>query len=214
METSAKGRGLYINPLTDFGFKKVFGDGEVMRAFLNDLLEPASEMNFRLDGLAPRTRRTVKLKVEETGEVFTETTRAYLQELPDYVGAPPESCTTKAGERLYNNANVSTMDTRDIPCGDRQPAMKRMFDIAEVANMTPAEAESYDISFGSWLSSRDSYDTAQRKGVEYGLAKGKAEAQTGVITHMLQHGVGADEIEKATGIAREVIEEVKRKTTC
>lgn len=214
METSAKGRGLYTNPLTDFGFKKIFGDGEVMRSFLNDLLEPASEMNFRLDGLAPRTRRTVKLKVEETGEVFTETTRAYLLELPDYVGASPESCTTKADEWLYNIANMSTMDTREIPFSDRQPAMKRMFDIAEVANMTPSEAESYDISFESWLSSRDSYDTAQRKGVEYGMAKGKAEALTGVITHMLQHGVGADEIEKTTGIAREVIEEVKRKTTC
>ncbi len=193
-ETSAKGRGLYINPLTDFGLKKIFGNGEVMRAFLNDLLEPASEMNFRLDGLAPRTRRTVKLKVKETGEVFTETTRTCLLELPDYVGAPPESCTTKADEWLYNIANMSTMDTRKIPCGDRQPAMKRMFDIAEVANMTPAEAGSYDIGFGSWLSSRDSCDTAQRKGVEYGLAKGKAEA--------------------LTGIAREVIEEVKRKTTC
>lgn len=173
METSAKGRGLYTNPLTDFGFKKIFGDGEVMRSFLNDLLE-----------------------------------------LPDYVGASPESCTTKADEWLYNIANMSTMDTREIPFSDRQPAMKRMFDIAEVANMTPSEAESYDISFESWLSSRDSYDTAQRKGVEYGMAKGKAEALTGVITHMLQHGVGADEIEKTTGIAREVIEEVKRKTTC
>ena len=34
--------GLYINPLTDYGFKKVFGDEEIMREFLNDLLEPQS----------------------------------------------------------------------------------------------------------------------------------------------------------------------------
>lgn len=177
METSAKGRGLYINPLTDLGLKKVFGDGEVMRAFLNDLPE-----------------------------------RARLR-----AGAPSGSCATKSDEWLYNIANMSTMDTREIPFSDRQPAMKRMFGIAEVADMTPAEAGSYDIGFGSWLSSRDSCDTAQRKGmekgVEYGLAKGKAEAQTGVITRMPRHGVGADEIEKTTGIAREVIEEVKRKTT-
>ena len=32
----------YINPLTDYGFKKVFGDEEVMTAFLTDLLEPKS----------------------------------------------------------------------------------------------------------------------------------------------------------------------------
>ncbi len=34
--------GLYINPLTDYGFKMVFGDEEIMREFLNDLLKPAS----------------------------------------------------------------------------------------------------------------------------------------------------------------------------
>lgn len=32
----------YINPLTDFGFKKIFGNEDVMIAFLNDLLEPQS----------------------------------------------------------------------------------------------------------------------------------------------------------------------------
>lgn len=32
----------YINPMTDFGFKKVFGDEAVMTAFLTDLLKPAS----------------------------------------------------------------------------------------------------------------------------------------------------------------------------
>lgn len=105
---------------------------------------------------------------------------------------------------------MSTMNTREIPLSDRQPAMKRMFDIAEVANMPPAEAGRYDISFESWLSSRDSYDTAQKKGTE----KGKTEALAGVVAYMLQRGVGADEIEKTTGIAREVIEEVKKKSIC
>jgi len=32
----------YINPLTDFGFKKIFGDKEIMTAFLTDLLQPSS----------------------------------------------------------------------------------------------------------------------------------------------------------------------------
>lgn len=327
METSTKSQGLYINPLTDYGFKRIFGDREVMRAFLNDLLEPESEivsveplnsempaeikgirgvtcdvrcktdsgmefivemqntpqtevasrilyylsrafssqrspgldmklvdgrpvkvkwdyklrpvyciffMNFHLDGFSPRRTRTVKLKVEETGEVFTDTTRIYLLELPDYVGADTDSCGTKADEWLYNIANMSAMNTREIPFSDRQPAMKRMFTIAEVANMSPAEAESYNISYLSWMTSCDMYDTAQRKGMEKGLeegmekglekgmkkglaegeAKGKIEALTGIISYMLQHGVDVDEIERTTGIARETIEEVKRKSIC
>ena len=33
---------LYINPMTDFGFKKIFGDAESMKAFLNDVIQPVS----------------------------------------------------------------------------------------------------------------------------------------------------------------------------
>ena len=33
---------LYINPMTDFGFKKIFGDAEIMKAFLNDVIQPVS----------------------------------------------------------------------------------------------------------------------------------------------------------------------------
>ena len=32
----------YINALTDFGFKKIFGDKEILTAFLTDLLQPQS----------------------------------------------------------------------------------------------------------------------------------------------------------------------------
>lgn len=34
--------GRYINPLTDYGFKKVFGEKDIMTAFLTDLLNPKS----------------------------------------------------------------------------------------------------------------------------------------------------------------------------
>ena len=34
--------GRYINPLTDYGFKKVFGEKDIMIAFLTDLLNPKS----------------------------------------------------------------------------------------------------------------------------------------------------------------------------
>jgi predicted transposase/invertase (TIGR01784 family) len=35
---------VYINPLTDFGFKKVFGDKELLIAFLNDIVIPEEEI--------------------------------------------------------------------------------------------------------------------------------------------------------------------------
>ena len=38
MAKSAKDKGIYINPLTDFGFKRLFGDKELMIDFLNGVL--------------------------------------------------------------------------------------------------------------------------------------------------------------------------------
>ncbi|MDR3367314.1 MAG: Rpn family recombination-promoting nuclease/putative transposase, partial [Prevotellaceae bacterium] len=35
---------VYINPLTDFGFKKVFGDKELLIAFLNDIIMPEEKI--------------------------------------------------------------------------------------------------------------------------------------------------------------------------
>ena len=35
---------VYINPLTDFGFKKVFGDKEVLIPFLNDIIMPEEKI--------------------------------------------------------------------------------------------------------------------------------------------------------------------------
>ena len=33
---------LYINPMTDFGFKKIFGHAEIIKAFRNDVIQPVS----------------------------------------------------------------------------------------------------------------------------------------------------------------------------
>ncbi len=55
----------YINPLTDYGFKKIFGDKEVMMAFLTDLLHPKvpiEDITFldkELDGMSEYDRGVV-----------------------------------------------------------------------------------------------------------------------------------------------------------
>ena len=49
----------YINPLTDFGFKKIFGDEEIMCDFLNDIIEPESpiqKVTFLDKEMPPETK--------------------------------------------------------------------------------------------------------------------------------------------------------------
>ena len=61
----AQSEGRYINLLTDYGFKRVFGDEEVMKALLTDLLQPKSpisEITFldkELDGMSQYERGVV-----------------------------------------------------------------------------------------------------------------------------------------------------------
>jgi len=49
----------YINPLTDFGFKKIFGDEDIMCDFLNDIVEPVSpivKVTFLDKKMIPETK--------------------------------------------------------------------------------------------------------------------------------------------------------------
>ena len=61
----AQSKSRYINILTDYGFKRVFGDEEVMTAFLTDLLQPKSPiigitfLDKELDGLSQYERGVV-----------------------------------------------------------------------------------------------------------------------------------------------------------
>lgn len=72
---------LYINPLTDYGFKKVFGDEEIMREFLNDLLKlpsPIKHVNFLNKDMLPENDNLksivydMRCETEEGGEVIVE----------------------------------------------------------------------------------------------------------------------------------------------
>lgn len=72
---------LYINPLTDYGFKKVFGDEEIMRAFLNDLLKlpsPIKHVNFLNKDMLPENDELksivydMRCETESGGEVIVE----------------------------------------------------------------------------------------------------------------------------------------------
>lgn len=72
---------LYINPLTDYGFKKVFGDEEIMREFLNDLLQlpsPIKHVNFLNKDILPENDELkaviydMRCETEAGGEVIVE----------------------------------------------------------------------------------------------------------------------------------------------
>ena len=292
----------YINVLTDYGFKKVFGDKEVMTAFLTDLLQPKSPiaditfldkeydgmaeyergiiydllcrtengeefivemqnrnqthfsdriiyylsrsfssqgekgdvawdfklkpvygiffLNFHLRGFEQRNIRTVQLKVEETGELFSDKLKVFTLELPNYRKMKEEDCKTKIDYWLYNITNLETMTT-NIPFQQQQPAFKKVGNIAELVRMTPEELKQYNISIDSYRTNLSVMKNERAEGIAEGLAKGLAkgraegraegiaEGLAKAAKRMLAIGIPVEQISLATGLSVNEIMTIK-----
>lgn len=271
----------YINALTDYGFKKIFGDKEIMIAFLTDLLLPKTPiedvifldkelggvseydrgvvydllcktidgnefivemqnrsqihfsdriifylsrsfsdqeekgnsdwdfqlkpvygiffLNFHLRGFKPLTLRTVQLKVDETGELFTDKLKVFTLELPDYRKMREEDCKSKIDYWLYNITNLETMTT-NVPFQSEQPIFSKVGNIAELVHMTAEERQKYNVSIDSY---RTNLSVMKNERME-----GRAEALRTAALNLKRNGVPVDVIAKSLGLAEEEIEQL------
>lgn len=276
----------YINPLTDYGFKKIFGDKEVMMAFLTDLLQPkvpieditfldkeldgmseydrgvvydllckttdGSEfivemqnrsqnhfsdrilfylsrsfsnqeekgdtewdyhlrpvygiffLNFHLRGFKPLSLRTVQLKVEETGEIFSDKLKVFTLELSDYRKMKEEDCKTQIDYWLYNITNLETMNT-NIPFQSQQPIFGKVGNIAELVHMTAEERKKYNISI-------DSYRT-NLSVMKNERSEGRKEREIEIAKKMISKGYGIEEISALTDLSSEEITNLLKATS-
>ena len=287
----------YINALTDFGFKKIFGDKEILTAFLTDLLKPQSPikeitfldkersglseyersviydilctaedgsefivemqnrnqqyfgdrivyylsrsfssqeergnpswnfklrpvygiffLNFHLRDFKPQNVRTVQLKVEETGEVFSDKLKFFTLELPSYRNMSESDCKTKIDYWLYNITNLETMKS-SVPFQSQQPVFGRVGNIAELVRMTPQELKQYNISIDTYRSNLAVMKNERREGYEEGRAEGRAEGREEgraegreegraegallIARNLKQMGLSTSDVMKATGL--------------
>lgn len=154
-----------IKELWDFKLKPVYG------VFF---------LNFSIDGLAPCMVRTVQMKVAETGEVFNDKVRAYTIELPLIKDKRPEDCNDKIEYWIYNIYNLENMTTA-IPFQTQQPAFSRMGDLANYANMTFEQQQSYMRSLDTYrtvlAAEKFTYEKALAKGIAEGREEGRAEGR-------------------------------------
>ena len=271
----------YINALTDYGFKKIFGDKEIMIAFLTDLLLPKTPiedvifldkelggvseydrgvvydllcktidgnefivemqnrsqihfsdriifylsrsfsdqeekgnsdwdfqlkpvygiffLNFHLRGFKPLTLRTVQLKVDETGELFTDKLKVFTLELPDYRKMREEDCKSKIDYWLYNITNLETMTT-NVPFQSEQPIFSKVGNIAELVHMTAEERQKYNVSIDSY---RTNLSVMKNERLE-----GRMEATLANALSLKLNGVPVDVIAKSLGLTEEEIEQL------
>ena len=250
--------GRYINPLTDYGFKKVFGEKDIMIAFLTDLLNPKSPiediifidkdlmadseemrgviydlrcknadggefivemqnkgqlnfsdrilfylsrsfssqerkgnsswdyelypvygvffMNFHMKGFKPQSVRTIQLKVDETGEIFSEKLKAFTLELPDYKDKSTEYPKSPIEYWLYNLVNMETMTT-PLPFQTQQPIFGKVGGISELVHMSEEERVKYNISLDTYRTNLSVMKNEREEGREEGRKEGREEGR-------------------------------------
>ncbi len=274
--------GRYLNPLTDYGFKKVFGEKDIMIAFLTDLLNPASPiedvifldkemeadgedmrsviydlrcktqdggefivemqnkgqthfsnrilyylshaiseqgekgtnwnfdlhpvygvffLNFHMKGLKPQSIRTIQLKVDETGEIFSEKLKAFTLELVDFKDKPEAYPKSQIEYWLYNLVNMESM-TEALPFQTQQPIFSKMGGISELSHMNSEERRKY---FNSLNKYRTNLSVMQNEHDE-GFTEGRSERTIEIARNLKTLNVPIDTIMKSTGLSVSDIE--------
>ncbi len=274
-ENNIEGR--YLNPLTDYGFKKVFGEKDIMIAFLTDLLNPVSPiedvifldkemeadgedmrsviydlrcktqdggefivemqnkgqshfsnrilyylshaiseqgekgtswnfdlhpvygvffLNFHMKGLKPQAIRTIQLRVDETGEIFSEKLKAFTLELVDFKDKPEAYPKSQIEYWLNNLVNMESM-TEALPFQTQQPIFNKMGGISELSHMNSEERRKY---FNSLNKYRTNLSVMQNEHEE-----GRNEKAFEIAHLMLQGGESIEKIAHYTGLSADVL---------
>lgn len=280
MANSTNMEGRYLNPLTDYGFKKVFGEKDIMIAFLTDLLNPVSPiedvifldkemeadgedmrsviydlrcktqdggefivemqnkgqthfsnrilyylsravseqgekgtswnfdlhpvygvffLNFHMKGLKPQAIRTIQLKVDETGEVFSEKLKAFTLELVDFKDKPEAFPKSQIEYWLYNLVNMESM-TEALPFQAQQPIFSKMGGISELSHLDSEERRRY---FNSLNKYRTNLSVMQNERIE-----GREEKALEIAKNAKAMGLDVSVISKLTGLSIEEIENI------
>ena len=174
----------YINPYTDFGFKKLFGtemNKGLLACFINSLLHGREQikeltyLNTEHLGTGESDRRAVfdVYCENEHGEKF-------LVEM-------------QRGEQQFFKDRVFT----------------KLFDAAEIAKFDKVEYEAYEESLKALRDWKNVLETAEKKAREEGRTEGRMEGILEMVRQMKSAGVPIDVIAQCNGLSEEEINQLE-----
>lgn len=226
-----------INPLCDFGFKRIFGTEEnkdVLVSFLNCILsdqvgeiKTIEFLNTELIGNMPSERHqnsdrffwNINLK-DDDNKIFSKKITITFIELRKFAAQVKE--VPKEDEKqqwLYLLKNMQSIQRDSLPSSN--PIFDRVFNMCNYANFSNMEKEAYRKSVLEYEDVQDAvacaredgmtegYKQGVEKGREEGISKGIEKGILQVACQMLSMGVDVSTIAKATGLSETELEEVK-----
>ena len=183
----------YIDPYTDFGFKKLFGtelNKDLLISFLNALFNDS----------------TMQIKDVEDNHIFYDKLTFFYLEMPKF-NKREDELVTMFDKWMFALRNLSRLTDR--PQALQERVFKRLFDQAEIASFTPQERREYQESVKDYWDYYSTMTTAHQKGRAEGLsegeAKGRAEERLSNACSLLSNGVPMDVIVKSLGLAPDEI---------
>jgi predicted transposase/invertase (TIGR01784 family) len=129
---------------------------------------------------------TVNLK-DQNCQVFYDKLQFIYIELPKF-SKPLEELETRADKWLFLLKNLSDL-------GDRPPLLQEgvfneLFEVAEIANFSAIEQDSYQSSLKYYRDLNNVVDTSREEGLAEGLAKGRVEGRQALMIEMLSLKLG------------------------
>lgn len=196
----------YVNPYTDFGFKKLFGtelNKELLISFLNALLQgeqtvkDVTYLNTEHLGTQEIDRRAVfdVYCKGENGEKF-------LVEMPKF-NKEEHELETMFDKWMFVLRNLGNLMER--PVALQEKVFNRLFEAAEIARFNRKKLVEYEDSLKAFRDWYSVMKTTLNKGREEGRVEGRAEEKIAIDRQMKANSLSTEVITKCTGLSQEEI---------
>lgn len=208
----------YIDPLNDWGFKRLFGtemNKEFLVAFLTEIFPDKRIKNITYLpteqlGLAAgdRNARFDVMCRDESGELMTDKLRFVFIEIGRFDKAS-EELKTNLDKWFYVLKNLHRLLERPAALVDR--IFKRFFEAAEVISLTKDEKKQY---VSNMINERDTYNQiayAREFGREEGIEQGKVAEREAIALRLIEANTPMDIIVKCTGLDKAAVEALAQK---
>lgn len=157
----------------------------------------------------PELLHVVKLKDQHCQVFYNKLTFLYI-ELPKFTRSV-EELETHLDKWLYVLKHLPDLQEPPEPL-QHESVFSQLFEVAEIANFSRTEQESYENSLKYYRDLNNVVDTSRQEGREEGrqegLAQGREEGVRAIAKKMKVAGVAVEEIARYTGFSQEVIEQL------
>ena len=193
----------YINPFTDIGFKRIFGQ-ELSKPLLIAFL------NFRRPDIGEEFRTDVMLMNKKSKEIFSDKLRLVYLQLPLFEKGVDE-CENDFDRWIYVLKNMETI--KRLPWAAQNSVFQKLAEIADISSLTKEERLYYDVALRKYRDTLCVLESAEQRGLKKGreeglakgLAKGRAEGRLEIARNMKADGMSIELIQKYSGLSPEEI---------